>query len=79
MPFYGRFIPDASSNNVAPKLKISALVLIFSEIVILFFNNSGAIYTESPSTSSSLNLVRLFNSIAYPKSPNLIDPSVITK
>lgn len=54
-PFCGRFMPEAISNKDTPRLKISALVVIFSVTEMLFCNNSGAMYTESPSTSSSLS------------------------
>ena len=47
-------MPDASSNKEVPKLKISALKLSFYLRVEPLYSNSGAIYTESPSTSSSL-------------------------
>jgi len=57
-------MPEASSSKVAPRLKISALVLIFYYIPTLFLRSSGAIYTESPSTSSSFKFLRLSNWIA---------------
>lgn len=42
IPFYGRFIPDASSRRLAPREKISAFVEIFSVIGMLFLRSSGA-------------------------------------
>lgn len=71
-------MPEANSNRVAPKLKISAFLVMRSVTFKLLFKSSGAMYTESPSTSSSL-FVRLQTSTAYPKSPSFTIPSAITK
>lgn len=51
IPLWGKFIPEATSSRVAPKLKISAFVLILSYILTwllvvefeAYSNNSGAI------------------------------------
>lgn len=41
-PLFGRFIPEESSSKVAPRLKMSAFLLILSVTFILDCSSSGA-------------------------------------
>ncbi len=78
-PFWGKLIPVAISSNEAPRLNISAFVLILLVGAIWVCKSSGAIKIESPSTSSSFNCGIFESSKAYPKSPKATEPFSLTK
>ena len=79
VPFWGRFMPEANSRREAPNEKISAFFEILSVMFIVFLSSSGAIQTESPSTSSSLIFETQLSSMAQPKSPSFTVTSAVMK
>jgi hypothetical protein len=72
-------MPNVISSKDAPKLNTSALVVILLAGGIIVYSSSGAINTESPSTSSSRSFGILESSRACPKSPSARDPHSLTK